>query len=97
MKSAYELAMERLAKDQPVVTLTDDQKKQLAEIDSTFKARIAEKELFLKGEIQKAQAAGKFEEIESLEKQLQSEIRRLQEDCESKKEKLRASFAGRGD
>ena len=97
MKSAYELAMERLAKDQPIVKLTDDQKKQLSEIDSTFKARIAEKELFLKGEIQKAQAAGKFEEIESLERQLASEIRRLQEDCEAKKEKLRANFAGRGD
>jgi hypothetical protein len=93
MKSAYELAMERLAKDQPIVSLTDEQKKQLAEIDSTFKARIAEKELFLNGEIRKAQSAGKFDEIESLEKQLRSEIRRLQEDCEAKKEKLRASFA----
>ena len=92
MKSAYELAMERLAKGQPIVTLTDDQKKQLAEVDSTFKARIAEKELFLKGEIQKAQLAGKFDEIESIEKQLRSEIRRLQEDCEAKKEKLRAGF-----
>ena len=93
MKSAYELAMERLAKGQPIITLTDDQKKQLAEVDSTFKARIAEKELFLKGEIQKAQMAGKFDEIEALEKQLTSEIRRLREDCESKKNKLRASFA----
>jgi hypothetical protein len=93
MKSAYELAMERLAKNQPIVSLTDDQKKQLAEVDSTFKARIAEKELFLKSEIAKAQAAGKFDEIESLEKQLRSEIRRLQEDCETKKEKLRAEFA----
>jgi hypothetical protein len=92
MKSAYELAMERLAKDQPIVTLTADQKKQLAEVDSTFKARIAEKELFLKGEIQKAQLAGKFEEIESLEKQLTNDIKRLQEDCEAKKNKLRASF-----
>ena len=91
MKSAYELAMERLAKDQPVVSLSDDQKKQLAEIDSQFKARIAEKELFLKGEIVKAQTAGKFDEIESLDKQLRSEIRRLQEDCETKKEKLRAT------
>jgi len=93
MKSAYELAMERLAKDQPTVTLTDDQKKQLAEIDSQFKARIAEKELFLNGETAKAQAAGKFDEVESLQKQLRSDIRRLQEDCDTKKEKLRAEFA----
>ena len=92
MKSAYDLAMERLAKNHPIVTLTDDQKKQLADVDSTFKARIAEKELFLKDQIRTAQSAGKFEEMESLEKQLASEIRRLQEDCEAKKEKLRASF-----
>ena len=92
MKSAYELAMERLAKSQPIVKLTDEQKKELAEVDSTFKARTAEKELFLKGEIQKARSTGKFEEAESLEKQLASEIKRLQEDCETKKEKLRASF-----
>jgi starvation-inducible outer membrane lipoprotein len=92
MKSAYELAIERLAKDQPIITLSDDEKKQLAEIDSIFKARIAEKELFLKGEIEKARFGGKLEEVEQLEKQLRSEIRRLQEDCEAKKEKLRATF-----
>jgi hypothetical protein len=92
MKSAYELAMERLQKSAPSVTLTDDQKRQIAEIDSTCKARIAEKELFLKDEIRKALATGSTDEAESLEKQLASEIRRLREDCETKKEKLRASF-----
>jgi hypothetical protein len=92
MKSAYELAMERLNKDQPSVTLTDEQKKKLAEIDSVFQAKLAEKELFLKDEIQKAQTAGKFEEIEALQKQLTSEMQRLKEECEAKKEKLRTSF-----
>ena len=92
MKSAYELAMERLQKTAPSVSLTDDQKKQLAEIDSTFKAKIAEREVFLKEQITKAHSAGKFEDVESLEKQLSSEIRRLQQDCEAKKEKLRAEF-----
>ena len=92
MKSAYELAMERLQQSDPTISLTSEQKEQIAEIDSTFKARIAEKELFLKDEIRKAEAAGKFEELESLQKQLTNEIRRLQEDCEAKKEKLRASF-----
>jgi hypothetical protein len=93
MKSAYELAMERLQKGAPSVSLSEDQKKQLAEVDSSFKAKIAEREVFLQGEITKAQAAGKFEELEGLQKQLASEIRRLQDDCESKKEKLRATFA----
>jgi hypothetical protein len=93
MKSAYELAMERLEKKAPSVSLTDEQKQQIAEIDSTFKARIAEKELFLKDQINQAQSAGKPEEVESLQKQLTIDIRRLQEDAETKKEKLRASFA----
>ncbi len=92
MKSAYELAMERLKKDQPTIALTDDQKKQLADVDSTYKAKLAEKELFLRDEIRKAQTGGNFEEVEKLEKQLTSEIARLREDCEAKKEKLRASF-----
>jgi len=94
MKSAYELAMERLEKSSPSVALTEEQKKEIAEMDSVCRAKIAEKELFLKDQIHKAQAAGKFDEVESLEKQLSSEIRRLQEECETKKEKLRASFAG---
>jgi hypothetical protein len=85
MKSAYELAMERLEKTSPSISL--------AEIDSTYRAKIAEKEVFLGDQIRKAQNAGKFDEVESLEKQQAAEIRRLQEDCETKKEKLRASFA----
>jgi hypothetical protein len=93
MKSAYELAMERLEKKAPSVALTPEQKGQIAEIDSTFKARIAERELFLKGEINKAQTAGNLEEAESLQKQLAIDLRRLQEDADAKKEKLRASFS----
>jgi hypothetical protein len=92
MKSAYELAMERLEKSAPTVTLTDEQKAQIAEIDSSYKARIAEKELFLQGKIREAGGSGTFEELEKLEKQLAMEIRRLQEDWDEKKQKLRASF-----
>lgn len=84
--------MERLEKNQPSVLLNDEQKKQLAEIDATSRAKIAQKELFLSDRIREAQNAGKFDEVEALEKQLTSEIRRLQEDCEAKKEKLRTSF-----
>jgi len=94
MKSAYELAMERLEKASPSISLTEDQKKEIAEVDSVYRAKIAEKEVFLKDLIRKAQNAGNSEEAESLEKQLTSEVRRLQEDCEAKKAKLRASCAG---
>jgi len=92
MKSAYELAMERLGKTQPIVALSDDQKKRLADVDSTYRAKIAERELVLRDEIRKAQTAGNLEDVEKLEKQLTSEIARLRKDCEAKKEKLRASF-----
>jgi hypothetical protein len=92
MKSAYELAMERLEKSAPTVTLTDEQKAQIAEIDSSYKAKIAEKELFLQGKIREAELSGSFEESEKLEKQLATELRRLHEDWEEKKAKLRASF-----
>jgi len=94
VKSAYELAMERLEKKTPSVALSQEQKSQIAEIDSTFKARIAERELFLKAEMAKAAEAGNVEEAASLQKQLAIDIRRLQEDAEARKEKLRASFAG---
>ena len=85
--------MERLKKKTPSVALTPEQKAQIAEIDSTFKARMAERELFLKGEIAKAESAGNGDEAESLRKQLAIDLRRFQEDAEGKKEKLRASFS----
>jgi len=92
MKSAYELAMERLQQTSPSLSLTEEQKKELAEIDSKYRAKIAEKELFLKDQIRKAQTEGKADDIDSLEKQLASDVRRLQEECEASKEKMRASF-----
>lgn len=93
MKSAYELAMERLQKGSASVTLTAEQKAELAEIDSSFEAKIAERKIFLTDRISNAVAAGKFDEVESLQKQLTADVIRLQEDCEHKKEKLRATFA----
>ena len=93
MKSAYELAMERLQKGSPSVMLTAEQKAQLAEIDSSFNAKIAERKIFLADQVKKATAAGKLDEVQSFEKQLVADVRRLEEDCENKKEKLRASWS----
>ena len=89
MKSAYELAMERLEKSAPSAKVTDEQRAALAEIDSTYKARIAEREVFLQSELQKALAAGNAQDAEDLRLQLSREIRRLQEECESKKARAR--------
>jgi len=93
MKSAYELAMERLEKESPSLKLTDDQRAQLAEIDSLYKSKMAEKVLLLADQIRQEKAAGKFAEVEKLQQQLASELRRLSEECESKKENIRRSRA----
>lgn len=91
MKSAYELAMERLSKSGPTVKLTAEQKKELAELDSKYAAKIAEREIFLKGELSKAAANADFEAMEQLERQLISERKTLQAELEEKKEAVRQS------
>lgn len=89
MKSAYELAMERLNKQSPAVKLTDEQKKELGDLDSRYAAKVAEREIFLKGELAKAAEKGDFEACEQLEKQLVSERKTLQAELEEKKEQVR--------
>ena len=89
MKSAYELVMERLSKSAPAVKLTDAQKKQIAELDSLYSSRIAQRDIFLKGEIAKAEASGDFSSIEDLQKQLVSERKSLTAELEEKKEAVR--------
>lgn len=91
MKSAYELAMERLEKTAPTQKLTDTQKAEIAEIETLATARTAEKELLLGAEIAKARAAGDAVALESLEKQLVAERRKIQEEAEAKKQRVRAS------
>ena len=89
MKSAYELAMERLNKSSPTVKFTDRQKKELAELDSKYQAKIAERELASKDQIDGARAQGNWEEAEKIEQQLIHERRKLQSELEEKKEKIR--------
>jgi len=88
MKSAYELAMERLNKAAPTVKLNAHQKKEIAELESKFAAKIAERELFIKGEIVKAIDRADGEAIEQLEKQLVSDRKSLQAELEEKKAKV---------
>jgi hypothetical protein len=89
MKSAYELAMERLEKQAPTKQLSAKKKKEIAEIDSTYKARVAERELFLQGEIAKAMGRGSISDAEEFQRQLAMDKRRLAEEWETKKAKAR--------
>lgn len=89
MKSAYELAMERLNKTSPSVKLTAEQKAQIADLESRYKAKIAERELALNPEIAQAASQGDFENVEKLQQRLAAEKRALQAEFEDKKEKVR--------
>ena len=92
MKTAYELAMERLNKNAPAVKLTAKQKQQLADLDSQYAAKIAEREIALKDEMAKVSAAGDLEKFEALQQQLVNERRKLQTELEEKKERVRRAL-----
>ena len=87
MKSAYELAMSRLEKTAPGSNLSNELKLRLAEIDSEYEARIAEKRIFLEGEI--AREGENPAAQASLREQLAREIAALSEKREAKKDEVR--------
>ncbi len=90
LKSSYDLAMERLGKSLgPERKLTSDQKKQLAEVDSIYKAKIADLELSMGDKIAAARTAQDVEKVLNLEQTLLTERQKLRDECEFKKEKLR--------
>jgi len=93
MKSAYELAMERLAKSDPGKgrMLTAAQKGRLAEIDRVYQGKLAEREIFLKQQLDKALAAQNADDFEKIKRQMIDEKARLAEDQEAEKERVRKS------
>ncbi|MCF7707539.1 MAG: hypothetical protein K9N52_01400 [Verrucomicrobia bacterium] len=91
MKTAYELVMERLAKDAPSKPLTDAQKAELAKLDEVYKSKLAEREVFLESKIAGATASGDFETIEQFKKQLASDRKTILDELEEKKEAIRRS------
>ena len=93
MKSAYELAMERLNRQSPTAKLTAAQKEQLADLESRYKAKVAEREISLTDAINAALAKGDLEEAEKVRGDLAHEKARLAEELEGKKEAVRQGKA----
>ena len=90
MKSAYELAMERLAKAEPAeAPLTAAQKGQLQEIDRLYQGKIAEREIFLKQQLETELAAQKFDEADKVRQQIVREKARLETERDEAKDKVR--------
>jgi hypothetical protein len=86
MKSAYELAMERMGDTGPA--LTDKQKAAIAGIDSKMKAKVAEMEITfdqqLASELDPAKAA-------FLQQTRQQQIAKIREDAEAEKNVIRSN------
>ena len=92
MKSAYELAMERLAKSDPSANKpqSPEQKSRLADIDRVYQGKTAEREIFLQKQLNEALAAGNAEEADKIRQQLANEKARLQEEREAEKDRVRS-------
>ncbi len=92
MKSAYELAMERLSKSDPDAQkpLTAQQKARLAEVDKLYQGKIAEREIFLRQALEKALTGQDADEVAKIRTQIASERARLEEDREAEKDQVRA-------
>lgn len=90
IKSALELAMERLKKSEgEIVPLTDEQKNAIGEIEAEAKARIAEIEIMTRDRLRAAAAAGEAEGVRKIEEQKAAEIARIRERAAVKKRKVR--------
>lgn len=89
MKSAYELAMERLSKTAPEKKLTAGQKARLAEIDSLYQAKSAQCELAFQNSLPEAQAAGDAVKVELLRTRFAADREKLAGEREAKKNRVR--------
>lgn len=85
MKSAYELALERMEKEAgPSKKLTDEQREALAEIDRKFDAQIAAQRLSLEKKMAIAMPA----EAVSIRQELAAAVAELEEKREYEKENV---------
>lgn len=89
MKSAYELAMERLEKSSPIKKLSPEKLAEIQELDSIYKAKIAERETMAQAAIASARAANSPENVQMLQQTLAQELSKIRAEWEEKKDKAR--------
>jgi imidazolonepropionase-like amidohydrolase len=102
-KSAYELALEKLSRqdrergeDAPA-PLTDDQKREIAEIRRVYEARLAEREILHRSDRQKAlEHTETPEKLEQIEEAYLKDRRRIEAEREAKIARARSARASTG-
>ena len=90
-KSAWELALEKLQREDPaeIRKLTDEQKVAIADIRRRYQARIAEAELASQDRLKSAATAGRYDEIGEIREDLAAQKRRLNLEMEKEIEECR--------
>lgn len=98
MKSAYELAMERLRESDPLesIQLTEGQKEELADIDNKYKAKIAAQRISFEQKIKEAQTHGDFKTAATLGEERRTTLKKLEEERDSAKNLVRQGKQLRG-
>lgn len=86
MKSAYELAMERLGGSK---TYTAEQKKQMAEIDKTYEARKAEVRIRAEDHLKKLGEDPEGKKEKEIRETMARDLAKLEQKQEAEKEKVR--------
>jgi len=92
IKSALEIAMERLEKKEGRPrTLSDEQKEALSEVEQKLQARIAEEEILTGQKLAEVRARGDLEEAAQIESWKNEEVARLKREAERRKEQIRGA------
>jgi hypothetical protein len=89
MKTAYELAMEKLRKKDAERGVTrppldESQKAEIAEIRRVFEARIAEREILYKADLKTARSGKEPEAVATVEESYRRDRARLKDEREAK-------------
>jgi len=90
MKSAYELAMERLGAASPAVKLSAGQKARLAELESVYKAKLAQEDLACRDDLARLDPYADAEKIQERRTLFLDQKRRLEAELEEKKDRIRS-------
>lgn len=95
LKSALELALERLDKEMGTpMPMTPDQKERISAVRARYEAKIAQEELAAQDRRKKALAAGDWAQAQQTEARLVEERRRLEAARDREMEKIRSEAAG---
>ena len=91
MKSAYELAMERLNAESPNenAPLTEEQKDELADLDNKYNAKVAERKIAHEKRIAEANATGDFQDLAKAQEELRIDLDHIESDRETAKDRVR--------